>query len=108
MKKIHIALSTNNIPDSIADYSQRLGLQPCVVIEGEYALWRTDTVNLSIRCVKDLDQVGQLRHLGFEDSDAREFTQTTDVNGIDWEHFSAAQQAQEIRTTWPKSDYYDE
>ena len=38
MKKLHIAISTNRLKESIEDYSFRLGVEPCIVVEGEYAL----------------------------------------------------------------------
>jgi hypothetical protein len=43
--------------------------------------------------------------LGWEDPEALEFTSTTDVNDIVWEHFSAEQQAEEIEKTWPGTGY---
>jgi len=107
VKKLHIAISTNKIEESIEDYSQRLGVQPCSFISGEYALWRTACLNVSIRqdahCVP-----GQLRHLGWEDSSAHEFSEDTDVNGIVWECFSAQQQANEINAIWPEAHYRPE
>ncbi len=104
MKKIHIALSVENIASSVEDYSNRLECQPCVVIKDEYALWRTNTINFSIR--KDMDAVpGSLRHMGWEDCSAGEFSQETDVNGLVWERFSAPQQADEINEIWPSTDY---
>jgi len=104
MKRIHIALSTNNIEKTVEDYSQRLGLNPCTVVSGEYALWRTDILNLSIR-QDPKAQSGELRHLGWEDSEATEFSTDTDVNGILWESFNAKQQAIEINETWPGTNY---
>ncbi|MBL1294621.1 MAG: hypothetical protein COB61_012235 [Thiotrichales bacterium] len=104
MKRIHIALSTTNIAASVADYSQRLNCEPSVVIDNEYALWRTATINLSIRHDAKYKS-GELRHLGWEDSSATEFTSTTDVNGILWENFSAKEQAKEIKEIWPGAGY---
>jgi hypothetical protein len=46
--KINIAIATHDIAASVEDYSKRLGCQPCVVAN-EYDLWRTDSINLSIR-----------------------------------------------------------
>ncbi len=104
MKKLHIAISTDQIDATVADYSLRVGAPPCVFIAGEYALWRTDTLNLSVRqdpaCAP-----GTLRHLGWEDPSAESFTQDTDVNGIVWERFSARQQADEINQIWPAAQY---
>lgn len=99
MKKIHIALSTHNIEDSIKEYSQRLSLQPTVIIEGEYVLWRTETVNFSVRQCTESES-GRLRHLGWEDSEAVEFTKDIDVNGIMWERFNEQHQLDEIQDLW--------
>ena len=101
---MHVAISTEDIDRTVEDYSQRLGCDPCVVVPGEYALWRSDAVNLSVRRDTTVPP-GSLRHLGWEDSAANEFSTDTDVNGIVWEHFSAAQQAQEIAATWPGTGY---
>jgi hypothetical protein len=104
MKKFHIALSTDKIDETVADYSRRLGAEPCLVIPGEYALWRTSCLNVSVR-QDSACAVGSLRHLGWEDSEAVEFTQDTDVNGIVWERFDDRQQADEINELWPETDY---
>jgi hypothetical protein len=100
MKKLHIALSTHDIAASVADYSVRLGCAPTLVVEGQYALWRTEQINLSVRCTAD-EPPGQLRHLGWEDATAEAFTTEVDVNGIPWERFAAHHQAAEIRQAWP-------
>ncbi len=102
MRKIHLALGVTDIKASIADYSAQLGMDPVVVIPGEYALWRTDTLNLSIRHTPHL-QPGSLRHLGWEDPAAPEFTCQTDCNGILWETFAPEHQDQEIRSIWPEN-----
>ena len=73
------------------------------MISNAYALWRTAGLNFSIRKVEE--GVGQLRHCGWEDASAPSFRAATDVNGIVWETFTAAQQADEIRKTWPASEY---
>ena len=99
MKRVHIALSVTDIARSVEEYSSRLGCSPEIVIPHQYALWRTDTVNFSIRCVPY--SPGVLRHLGWEDDSATGFTRETDVNGIIWEQFNAALQVQEINDTWP-------
>ena len=104
MKRIHIALASADIAATVTDYSARLDCAPSLVIPGEYALWRTDSVNLSVR--QDATcRPGELRHLGFEDPSASEFSATTDVNGILWEHFSADVQADEIEAAWPGNGY---
>jgi hypothetical protein len=104
MKILHLALATNNLVTSIADYSKRLGAKPCVIIANEYALWRTPQVNLSIRQDNNVKQ-GELRHLGFEDSKAKAFTSAQDTNGIVWESFAAPHQADEINRIWPSAGY---
>lgn len=104
MKRIHIAISTNDIEKTIEDYSQRIGSRPCVVVKEQYALWRTDSINLSVR--QDLGcKPGELRHLGWEDASAKQFSKNKDVNGIVWERFSAQQQADEINETWAGTRY---
>lgn len=104
MRRIHIALGVADIAASVADYTRRLGAAPVVVVAGEYALWRTDALNLSIRRV-DAAAAGTLRHLGWEEADCAAFTVETDSNGIAWERFSAAQQAGEIDAIWPGTGY---
>ncbi len=107
MKKLHISISTSNLEESIKDYSVRLGEPPCSYIENEYALWRTETLNISIRRDEKCAP-GMLRHLGWEDSSAIDFTSETDVNGIVWENFTAKQQADEINELWPQVMYQPE
>ena len=100
--RIHIALSVSDVEASVEDYSSRLATRPCVVVSGQYALWRTDTVNFSVR---QSEPAGVLRHLGFEDSTADAFTEEKDCNGLTWEHFSAQQQAEEVNNIWPDTRY---
>ena len=107
MKRIHLAISTDRIEESVKDYSQRLGIEPCVVVAGEDALWRTNIVNLSIRH-DAICAAGSLRHLGWEESQAETFSEEVDVNGIVWERFSAEQQAEEINIHWPGTGYIPE
>lgn len=107
MKKLHLAISTDNITATIEDYSRRLNAKPCLVIVGEYALWRTANLNISVRRDKFYSP-GSLRHLGWEDSHASEMTSEIDVNGIIWENFTAKQQAAEIREIWSEVDYRPE
>ena len=104
MKKLHIAISTDNIQQTIDDYSSRLGVQPCSAIPGEYALWRTESLNISVR-QDSTYTAGSLRHLGWEDPTAPEFSQDKDVNGIVWERFTAQHQADEINGLWPEAEY---
>ena len=103
MRRLHISIAVSNIEASVADYTQRFGTAPVVVVMNEYALWRMPNLNLSIR--KSDEGIGIIRHLGWEDDDAKEFTTDIDINGIFWETFSAQMQAQEIRQVWPEIDY---
>ena len=103
MRTLHLALAVSNIEQSVADYSARLGVLPVVVVPGEYALWRTETLNLSIRISGEPS--GTMRHLGWEDTEAAKFSTETDCNGITWEKFSATHQAQEINEIWPSANY---
>ena len=104
MKKLHIAISTNKIEETIKDYSVRLEAEPCSFVQGEYALWRTETLNISIRQDPKCTS-GELRHLGWEVPIASGFSEDTDVNGIVWEKFTAQQQANEINELWPQANY---
>ncbi len=99
-RKFHIALGVADIAASIEDYAQRLQAQPALVVPDEYALWRTPALNFSIRRVEP-EAVGLLRHLGWEDAFAQEFSRDTDANGIVWEHFALNQQLDEIALAWP-------
>ncbi|MGJ3249211.1 MAG: hypothetical protein ACFE0I_24445 [Elainellaceae cyanobacterium] len=100
MKRLHIAIATHHLAATVQDYSKRLGTEPCIVVPGEYALWRTESLNFSVR--QDASCApGELRHLGWEDENAEDFTAETDCNGILWERFAAHHQAQEINEIWP-------
>ena len=104
MRKLHIAISTDKMEETVQAYSIRLGKKPCASISGEYALWRTESLNISVRC-DPACVAGALRHLGWEDQNASEFTQETDINGIVWERFNAQLQADEINKLWPEANY---
>ncbi|MEM7063437.1 MAG: hypothetical protein AAF572_09770 [Cyanobacteria bacterium P01_B01_bin.77] len=104
MKRFHLAIATHDIAATIQDYSVRLGVQPCVVVPGEYALWRTDTLNISVRYTPS-SASGELRHLGWEDASAETFTTETDCNGILWERFTAQGQNAEIDQLWPHASH---
>lgn len=103
MLVLHLALAVSNVEQSVADYSARLGVLPVVVVPGDYALWRTEALNLSIR--KTSEPSGTMRHLGWEDREATEFSTEVDCNGIIWERFAATHQAQEINEIWPNANY---
>jgi hypothetical protein len=107
MKRVHVAISVENLSASIEDYNRIFDTKPSVIVPDIYALWRTDIINFSINQNKEIS--GSLRHLGFEDSEAEEFSEKTDVNQIVWEKFSADQQMQEIITIHgnnPKTKIY--
>jgi hypothetical protein len=98
MKRFHIALAVANLDASIADYSLRLGQSPTVVVPGAYAMWRTDLLNFSIN--ENVEAAGLLRHIGFEDDEARGCAKTRDINGIEWEQFSPDEQDKRIADTY--------
>ena len=100
-KKLHLALGVKDIGESVKDYSKRLGCDPVVKIDNQYALFRTDTLNLSIRRVDD-SKLG-LRHLGFESEEYSSFQTDTDCNGILWETFPKQAQIDEIVEIWPEA-----
>lgn len=103
MKKFHIAINVADLASSVKDYSERLGSVPVVMVPNEYALWRTPTLNFSIRKEHSSPR-GSLRHLGWEDDSAVQFTQETDVNGIVWEKFNEDLQKEEIKQIWPEAE----
>lgn len=94
MKRFHIAIAVKDIKESIVDYSERLNLSPTTIVEGKYAMWRTDSLNFSINQIPE--RAGQLRHLGFEDDATQGFKSVHDVNGIEWEYFSQKDQDERI------------
>jgi hypothetical protein len=98
-RRLHVALGVLDVDACISDYSARVKCLPLVHVPGEYALWRSEELNLSIRKAEVLG----LRHLGWEDPSAAVFSSDTDVNGIVWEHFAAEHQATEIRGLWPST-----
>ncbi|MFT5352850.1 MAG: hypothetical protein ACI9KE_000047 [Polyangiales bacterium] len=104
MKKLHLAISTSRIKETISDYSARFGVEPCSFVAGEYALWRTESLNVSVRHDPSCE-AGTLRHLGWEDPTATESSEDVDVNGITWERFTAEHQADEINALWPDAKY---
>lgn len=98
-RRFHLALGVADLAASISDYSARLGMEPECVVPGEFALWRTEGLNVSIRVVAAAE-VGQVRHLGWEEPDAESMESSVDANGILWERFSCAAQWQEIEAIW--------
>jgi hypothetical protein len=98
VKRFHIALAVRDLQESMADYTQRLGQGPSAVVAGKYAMWRTDQLNFSINQMPE--RAGQLRHIGFEDDGAGEYSSSSDVNGIEWEQFSPAEQDERIVRTY--------
>jgi hypothetical protein len=104
MKRFHIAPAVGNLGESIHDYSCRLGQPPSAVVPGQYAMWRTDLLNFSIN--EKPAKAGQLRHVGFEDDAAEGYSSSFDVNGLEWELFSATEQDARIVSAYgtPASD----
>ena len=102
MRRIHIALAVESISKSVADYTQRIGTEPTVVVGGNYAMWRTDQMNFSIN--EQPENAGQLRHLGFEDDDANGFSMDHDCNGIMWELISPQAQDEKIVDVYGSSE----
>lgn len=100
-RRFHIALSVQDVAASVAEYSQRLGCKPEVVVAQEYALWRTAQLNFSIR--QTAEAAGSLRHVGWEDDAADGFSKDSDVNGLVWEQFSPQAQREEITRLWPRA-----
>ena len=98
-KRFHIAIAVTDIAESIEDYSKRLGSRPQIVIDNEYALWKTETLNFSIS--KTSEPIGVVRHIGWEDNEASSFTIELDCNGLKWERFNEQSQLDEIRGIWP-------
>lgn len=98
MKRFHIALAVAKLDESIADYSRRLGQPPSAVVPGQYAMWRTDLLNFSIN--EKPEKSGQLRHVGFEDDASDGYSSSVDVNGLEWELFSVAEQDARIISTY--------
>jgi hypothetical protein len=99
MRRFHIAIAVSNLDESVVEYSKRMGVGPVIVVPNEYALWRTEFMNLSIRKTSELAE--KIRHLGWEDSAATCFSQDVDCNGITWEMFSEKDQIDEINRFWP-------
>ena len=94
MKRFHLALAVRDLTASIADCSTRLGQQPNAVVDGKYAMRRTDLLNFSIN--QKPERAGQLPHIGFEDDSTEGLTSARDVNGVEWEHFFGKAQDERI------------
>ena len=103
--KFHVALSVADIESSVEEYSERLKCAPQIVVPGEYALWRTENLNFSIRKTPE-SEAGKLRHLGWEDPDASAFETQSDINGVLWERFAAPHQRDEILALCPSATDY--
>jgi hypothetical protein len=100
MKRFHISIAVADFDAALADYSQRLACQPCVVAPGRYALWRNELLNFSISC-KDGQVAGVVRHIGFEDDAVQGFREEQDTTGLTWEYFNQAGQLAEILDKFP-------
>jgi hypothetical protein len=104
MRRIHVALAVSSYAAAVQEYTARLGRPPCCTVEGTYALWRTEHVNMSIS-VKPAES-GKLRLLGFEDTDANDFGEEMDSQGFVWERFSAEDRNAEILKQWPHAKFH--
>ena len=102
MKRFHISIAVSDFAAALADYSQRLGAEPCAVAANRYALWHTDLLNFSISCKPD-QTAGVVRHIGFEDDALSGFSEEKDSAGIIWEYFSKEAQLAEIREKIPEA-----
>src|SRR5258708_34590511 len=99
VRRFHISLAVADLATSIRDYSTRLRVEPTAVVAGKYAMWRTAQLNFSINEMPP--RAGQLRHLGFEDTAAGDFSSDHDVNGIEGELFSpTAQDEKSLEGHW--------
>lgn len=103
-KRVHIAIAVDDVRASVEEYTARLGTAPCVISSsGDYALFLTPILNFSVSASPGSGR--ELRHFGFEYDHAPRPTAETDGNGFVWEHFTLAQQAEEIRERWPGADW---
>ncbi len=102
-KRFHVALAVPDLAAAISDFTHRLGVEPEVVAAGTYALFRTESLNVSLSEVRGAPAA--LRHLGFEDPNAPSFSEEKDASNIVWERFTADQQHAEIDTRWPNSKW---
>jgi catechol 2,3-dioxygenase-like lactoylglutathione lyase family enzyme len=93
-RTFHIALAVEDVDRVVDDYRQCLGQDPVHHVAGEYALWRTPQINLSISTARPGED--RLRHVGFADTDVPDKTYATDCTGLMWESFAAAHQDAEI------------
>lgn len=103
MQKLHLALAVKDLEMAVAQYSKRLGREPVAKAESRYALWRTDILNLSI--TQSFEDAGNLRHLGFEHPGVFKMYSEKDIDGFEWEYFTAEQQRQEILKYYPNINY---
>jgi hypothetical protein len=88
-RRFHVALAVDHVDGVAADSAERLGESPVVSIAGEYALWRTSEINLSISKARPDEE--RLRHVGFEDPEVETKTYSTDCSGLLWESSSSHQ-----------------
>ena len=93
-RRFHVALAVDDVDGVVREYTDLLGGPPVQEVPGEYALWRTAEINLSVS--RAAQGEGRLRHVGFEDSSVSEKTYATDSTGLLWELFSAEHQDAEI------------
>jgi catechol 2,3-dioxygenase-like lactoylglutathione lyase family enzyme len=102
-QRVHIALAMPDLAAAIHDYAKRLGVMPSVVAVGEYALFRTPILNLSLTFAPASKT--SVRHLGFEDASCLQKSADADPGGMMWERFSVQHQADEIKKLWPNTSW---
>tara|TARA_R100000306_G_scaffold62552_1_gene73179 strand:- start:32908 stop:34125 length:1218 start_codon:yes stop_codon:yes gene_type:complete len=103
-RRFHLSLDCTDLQQTINEYSSRLGCRPTLIINGQFALWRTPELNI---CVRQATET-RLRHLGWELAESDGVSNDLDCNGIEWATFTLQQQAEEIRQCWPGVDYQPE
>ncbi len=94
-KKFHISIAVADFTKSVTDYNKRIGQEAEMVVPNKYALWRTEQVNFTI--VYNPHLSGQVRHLGFEETQVNFILEDKDCNGITWQKFSHKNQLEEIK-----------
>lgn len=70
MKRFHVHLSVENIPDSVRFYSALFAAEPAV-LKPDYAKWMLDDPRVNFAISQRTPETG-VRHLGIQVEDARE------------------------------------
>lgn len=101
MERVHIAIGVSSLSESISFYEKKFSVSPELIIPHEYALFKTETMNISLRVVPE-NQIG-VRHVGVESMRFDSFTAEKDPSGVLWESFNEQAQYDEIEEIWPNS-----